>query len=817
MPRRNILQSRVGITGLIVLCACLLPVQSSSAQDDIQTVIFPALKALYAATDGGNWTNKSNWDTTAAPASRAELNTWHGIDYDGTYLDIVLPGNNLVGAIPDALGNVSFLRKLDLGSRDDQDYNSLSGAIPDTLGGLANLTVLDLDENRLNGRIPNELGNLAMLKALDLQANNLSGTIPKELGRLSELRELMLGGSSNSNLTGPLDSLGRLTKLQVLDLENLLIEGPLPASFAQLDSLDHIDLQNNRLTDVDVLGEMTGLRTILLGYNRGLTSIPDIFDNLLDLTHLNLLGNELSGTVPSSLFKLANLRYLYLVNNQLTGEMPGDFGRLTNLQDLFLAGNEFAGGLPSELGKLTDLRRLSLDSNRLTGQLPSSLMAISGLEALYWHSNEGLCAPLVPEFQAWLQKIRLRQGENCDASDLTLGRIANQVYTQYQPIIPLELPEATGGTAPLTYSLSTPLPTGLAFDVSTRTLSGMPMAVLQATVYTYKVVDGANAEAEETFSITVNRALALSGTTVVYTQNQPITPLTLPEATGGTAPLTYSLSETLPNGLTFDAATRTLDGTPTAAQAAANYTYLVTDSNGASASATVSIEVRSTLALAPISDQIYAVGEPISPLELPDATGGRPPYAYALRPDPPTGLSFDEVSRTLSGTPTSVMKQTVYTYEVTDQDAESAAQTFTIAVGTSRALLGDRAALIALYKATDGPNWTNSTNWLKPPQEDVVFSVQELDAWYGVTAFDGRVRAVELPLNNLQGVLPPELGYLTAVDRFQLPENRLQGAIPEELEHMRSLEQLHLNSNLLSGNIPDGLGHLSGSLPPLQV
>ena len=40
----------------------------------------------------------------------------------------------------------------------------------------------------------------------------------------------------------------------------------------------------------------------------------------------------------------------------------------------------------------------------------------------------------------------------------------------------------------------------------------------------------------------------------------------------------------------------------------------------------------------------------------------------------------------------------------------------------------DRAVLVALYKATDGPNWTNKENWL---------SAALVDEWYGVTSNDG--------------------------------------------------------------------------------
>ena len=55
----------------------------------------------------------------------------------------------------------------------------------------------------------------------------------------------------------------------------------------------------------------------------------------------------------------------------------------------------------------------------------------------------------------------------------------------------------------------------------------------------------------------------------------------LPEATGGTAPYTYSVTPALPSGLSFAAATRIISGAPTAKQEAATYRYTVTESGNA--------------------------------------------------------------------------------------------------------------------------------------------------------------------------------------------------------------------------------------------
>ena len=72
-------------------------------------------------------------------------------------------------------------------------------------------------------------------------------------------------------------------------------------------------------------------------------------------------------------------------------------------------------------------------------------------------------------------------------------------------------------------------------------------------------------------------------------------PAVLPEPTGGDGVLAYTLTGPdgagLPAGLAFDAAVRTLSGTPTAVQAATTYTYTATDADGDAATLTFAITV----------------------------------------------------------------------------------------------------------------------------------------------------------------------------------------------------------------------------------
>ncbi len=131
----------------------------------------------------------------------------------------------------------------------------------------------------------------------------------------------------------------------------------------------------------------------------------------------------------------------------------------------------------------------------------------------------------------------------------------------------------------------------------------------------------------------------------------------------------------------------------------------------------------------------------------------------------------------------------------------------------------DRAALVALYNATDGPNWTTSTNWLTD---------RPLSEWHGVDTDDnGRVTGLDLAFNGLNGEIPPQLGSLANLSDLSLAANRLSGEIPPELGSLSSLVWLWLGGNQLSGEIPLELGRLtnleglvlghnqlSGEIPP---
>ena len=144
----------------------------------------------------------------------------------------------------------------------------------------------------------------------------------------------------------------------------------------------------------------------------------------------------------------------------------------------------------------------------------------------------------------------------------------------------------------------------------------------------------------------------------------------------------------------------------------------------------------------------------------------------------------------------------IYTIEATTYDAGATGQ-FTLAISGLTAVVTptpiytsatDRAALVALYDATGGTNWTNSSNWK---------SDSHLSQWHGVrTDASGRVTSLMLEKNGLRGSLPQELGNLTQLQDLQLGFNELTGTLPPQLSNLTNLHTITLNGNRLSGTIP---------------
>ena len=113
----------------------------------------------------------------------------------------------------------------------------------------------------------------------------------------------------------------------------------------------------------------------------------------------------------------------------------------------------------------------------------------------------------------------------------------------------------------------------------------------------------------------------------------------------------------------------------------------------------------------------------------------------------------------------------------------------------------ERQALIAIYNALDGHNWTNNENWC---------SDKPLEEWYGVEVdpMTGYVSMLHLGNNNLQGEIPADVGVLKYVISLELDFNNITGEIPIEMGKLESLSNINMSYTSITGNVFDGIGNL---------
>ena len=155
------------------------------------------LVALYDATGGDGWSDKSGWLSDPSVAA------WSNVSIDGqgrvTALD--LSENRLIGELPPQIGGLTSLTDLWFHS------NELEGELPPEIVSLTCLTKLHLHLNQLSGTLPAELGGISGLTELSLHSNKFSGQVPADISNLSELTELWLhdnqfGGELPTELAG---------------------------------------------------------------------------------------------------------------------------------------------------------------------------------------------------------------------------------------------------------------------------------------------------------------------------------------------------------------------------------------------------------------------------------------------------------------------------------------------------------------------------------------------------------------------------------------------------------------------------------------
>jgi len=155
----------------------------------------------------------------------------------------------------------------------------------------------------------------------------------------------------------------------------------LPASIGDLDRLQLLDVQSNRLVELPFeIGTLAELRELRAQRNQ-LLQLPDSFSRLSQLRGAHLSQNNLT-EIPESIGDLARLEWLYVGDNPLS-DLPNSLGNLQNLKALGLQNTGSDPSRPQLAGAGDDFDGLAA--------LPGALESLPALDALYVTGNHLGC------------------------------------------------------------------------------------------------------------------------------------------------------------------------------------------------------------------------------------------------------------------------------------------------------------------------------------------------------------------------------------------------------------------------------------------
>ena len=270
---------------------------------------------------------------------------------------------------------------------------------------------------------------------------------------------------------------------------------------------------------------------------------------------------------------------------------------------------------------------------------------------------------------------------------------------------------------------------------------------------------------------------------------------TLPEATGGNEPLTYSLSPEPDNGVTFVSGppARIEVSTASVASDETSHTLTVTDSDGDTDSLALSVTVRSPGCDGSSAVSGYSGAGIVADCETLLASRD------VLRGEQSLNWNMDLPIDDWEGV--EIRSDRVFGIDLREGELS----------GSLPAELGNLTDLNYLWLAG------NELSGPIPPELGNLSKLWSL--WITNNNLSGPIppelgkltdlRYLSIGLNELSGPIPPELGNLPNLETLWLAFTELSGPIPPELGNLANLSGLYIGSNQLSGLIPPELGNLS--------
>jgi hypothetical protein len=241
---------------------------------------------------------------------------------------------------------------------------------------------------------------------------------------------------------------------------------------------------------------------------------------------------------------------------------------------------------------------------------------------------------------------------------------------------------ATGTPTP-TLSESGALPTGVTFNATTGVLSGTPAAGTGGTyALTFTASNGVGSPANQNFTLTVNEPPQITSANNLTLTVGTAGSITV-TATGYPAAITFSETGTLPNGVTLNATTGVLGGTP-AASTGGSYPITITAQNGVTPNATQSftLTVNQAPAITSANNATFRMGTAGS---FTVTATGYPAPTFSEAGLLPSGVTLNATTGALSGTAAATGTFPI-TITATNGVGTDATQSFTLVVNQPPAI-----------------------------------------------------------------------------------------------------------------------------------
>ena len=267
------------------------------------------------------------------------------------------------------------------------------------------------------------------------------------------------------------------------------------------------------------------------------------------------------------------------------------------------------------------------------------------------------------------------------------------------------------GTAPINYSLSGAVPTGVSINSSTGLITIAATTALGSYDFTITATNGAGFSVKS-FTLTVQASAtapvitSANGTTVIRG-----TASAFQVTATGTSPINYTLSGTVPTGVSINSATGLITIAATTALGSHELTITATNATGFSVQGfTLSVQASATVPVITSANSVTVVSGTGGSFQV-TSTGGALPISYSLVGQPP-GVTISSATGVMTIAATTAPGSHDFTIRATDSTYARGTMNFTLIVSPAKSSYIQRAYIAFFNRPSDVPGMEH---WLNYP------------------------------------------------------------------------------------------------------